>query len=58
LLEDLIKLVARIASWSAAITVFDIAYEEPVRFLNGVKSLTAEQKQQIVWSNAARLLRL
>ena len=37
---------------------FDIAYEEPIRFLNGVKSLTAEQRQQIVWDNAVKLLRL
>lgn len=37
---------------------FDIAYEEPVKFVHGVKSLTTAQKQQILWSNAAKLLKL
>ena len=58
LLEDLIKLVGADRIMVGSDYCFDIAYEEPVRFLNGVKSLTAEQKQQIVWSNAAKLLNL
>lgn len=58
LLEDLIKLVGADRILVGSDYCFDIAYEEPVRFLNGVKSLTKEQKQQIVWSNAAKLLRL
>ena len=37
---------------------FDIAYEEPVRFVEGVKSLDAKQKQQVLWDNAAKLLKL
>ena len=37
---------------------FDIAYEEPVKFVHGVKSLSAAQKDQILWSNAAQLLKL
>ena len=58
LLEDLVKLVGADRIMVGSDYCFDIAYEEPVRFLNGVKSLTAEQKQLIVWSNAAKLLRL
>ena len=58
LLEDLIKLVGADRILVGSDYCFDIAYEEPVKFLNGVKSLSSEQKQQIVWRNAARLLKL
>ena len=58
ILEDLIKLVGVDRILVGSDYCFDIAYEEPIRFLNGVKSLTAEQKQQIVWANAAKLLNL
>ena len=58
LLEDLIKLVGADRIMAGSDYCFDIAYEEPIRFLDGVKSLTAEQKQQIVWNNAAKLLKL
>ena len=58
LLEDLIKLVGAERILVGSDYCFDIAYEEPIRFLNGVKSLTAEQRQQIVWDNAVKLLRL
>jgi aminocarboxymuconate-semialdehyde decarboxylase len=58
LLEDLIKLVGAERIMVGSDYCFDIAYEEPVKFVDGVKSLTAEQKQQILWSNAAKLLRL
>ncbi len=58
LLEDLIKLVGADRILVGSDYCFDIAYEEPVRFLDGVKSLTAEQKQQILWNNAAKLLKL
>ena len=37
---------------------FDIAYEEPVKFVHGVKVLNAAQKQQILWSNPVKLLKL
>jgi aminocarboxymuconate-semialdehyde decarboxylase len=58
LLEDLIKLVGADRIMAGSDYCFDIAYEEPIRFLDGVKSLTAEQKRQIVWNNAAKLLKL
>ena len=58
LLEDLIKLVGADRILVGSDYCFDIAYEEPIKYLNGVKSLSAEQRQQIVWDNAAKLLNL
>jgi len=37
---------------------FDIAYNDPVSVVNGMTSLNEEQRSQILWGNAARLLRL
>jgi hypothetical protein len=37
---------------------FDIAFNDPVSVVNGMKSLDAGQRQQILWGNAAKLLRL
>jgi aminocarboxymuconate-semialdehyde decarboxylase len=37
---------------------FDIAYNDPVAIVTGMKSLNAAQREQIRWGNAARLLRL
>jgi aminocarboxymuconate-semialdehyde decarboxylase len=37
---------------------FDIAYNDPVGIVAGMKSLNAEERSQILWGNAARLLRL
>src|SRR5687767_7562401 len=37
---------------------FDIAYNDPVKIVNGMKSLDEAQRQQILWGNAAKLLRL
>ena len=37
---------------------FDIAYNDPVKVVQGMKSLDDRQRQQILWGNAARLLRL
>ena len=58
ILEYLIKLVGADRIMVGSDYCFDIAYEEPVRFVEGVKSLTGEQKQQILWTNAAKLLKL
>jgi len=57
-LEELVRLVGAERIMAGSDYCFDIAYEEPVRFVQGVKSLTAAQKQQILWDNAARLLKL
>jgi aminocarboxymuconate-semialdehyde decarboxylase len=37
---------------------FDIAYNDPVKVVKEMKSLNDRQRQQILWGNAARLLRL
>ena len=37
---------------------FDIAYNDPVKIVTGMKSLSEAQRQQVLWGNAARLLRL
>jgi predicted TIM-barrel fold metal-dependent hydrolase len=37
---------------------FDIAFNDPVSIVNGMKSLSDEQRKQILWGNAARLLKL
>jgi len=58
ILEYLVKLVGVDRIMVGSDYCFDIAYEEPVKFVEGVKSLTGEQKQQILWNNAAKLLRL
>jgi aminocarboxymuconate-semialdehyde decarboxylase len=58
LLEDLVKLVGADRIMAGSDYCFDIAYEEPIKFVEGVKSLSAEQKQQILWGNAAKLLKL
>ncbi len=57
-LMDLVKLVGAERILMGSDYCFDIAYEEPARFVTGVKGLSAEQKSQILWGNAARLLRL
>jgi aminocarboxymuconate-semialdehyde decarboxylase len=58
ILEYLVKLVGVDRIMVGSDYCFDIAYEEPVKFVEGVKSLTGEQKKQILWNNAAKLLRL
>ena len=58
ILDYLVKLVGIDRIMMGSDYCFDIAYEEPVKFVEGVKSLSGEQKQQILWSNAAKLLRL
>jgi len=58
ILEYLIKLVGADRIMVGSDYCFDIAYEEPVKFVEGVKSLSGEQKQQILWDNAAKLLKL
>jgi aminocarboxymuconate-semialdehyde decarboxylase len=37
---------------------FDIAYNDPVKIVKGMNSVDDRQRQQILWGNAARLLRL
>lgn len=57
-LEDLVKLVGAERIMVGSDYCFDIAYDEPVKFVTGIQSLTDTQRAQILWDNAARLLRL
>ena len=58
ILLDLIKLVGAERIMMGSDYCFDIAYEEPVKIVTQMKSLSAEQRSQILWSNAAALLKL
>jgi len=58
LMDDLIKLVGIDRIMMGSDFCFDIAYEEPVKFVNGMKSLDDVQREKILWSNAARYLKL
>jgi aminocarboxymuconate-semialdehyde decarboxylase len=57
-MDDLIKLVGIDRILMGSDFCFDIAYEEPVKFVNGMKSLNDAQREKILWSNAARYLKL
>ena len=54
LMDDLIKLVGIDRIMMGSDFCFDIAYEEPVKFVNGMKSLDDVQREKILWGNAAR----
>jgi aminocarboxymuconate-semialdehyde decarboxylase len=58
ILHDLIKLVGADRIMVGSDYCFDIAYEEPVKFLTQMTTLTDKQRSQILWDNAARLLKL
>ncbi|MEK7876706.1 MAG: amidohydrolase family protein [Pseudomonadota bacterium] len=58
ILQDLIKLVGAERIMMGSDYCFDIAYEEPVKIVTQMKSLSAEQRTQILWNNAAALLKL
>lgn len=58
IMDDLIKLVGIDRILMGSDFCFDIAYEEPVKFVNGMKSLDEAQREKILWSNAARYLKL
>ena len=58
ILQDLVDLVGADRIMMGSDYCFDIAYEEPVKIVTQMKTLTEEQKQQILGGNARRLLRL
>jgi aminocarboxymuconate-semialdehyde decarboxylase len=58
ILEDLVRLVGAERIMMGSDYCFDIAYNDPVKVVNGVESLTADQRARILWENAARLLKL
>jgi aminocarboxymuconate-semialdehyde decarboxylase len=55
---DLIKLVGIDRIMMGSDYCFDIGYDEPVKFITGMKSLNDKEREQILWSNAARYLKL
>ena len=57
-LQDLVELVGAERIMMGSDYCFDIAYEEPVKIVTGMKTLSDEQKQMILGGNAVKLLRL
>jgi aminocarboxymuconate-semialdehyde decarboxylase len=58
ILQDLVDLVGADRIMMGSDYCFDIAYEEPVKIVTGMKTLSDEQKQMILGGNAIRLLGL
>lgn len=58
IMDDLVGLVGAERIMMGSDYCFDIAYNDPVKIVNGMKSVNDRQRQQILWGNAARLLRL
>ena len=58
ILQDLVDLVGADRIMIGSDYCFDIAYEEPVKVVTQMKTLSEDQKQQILGLNAQRLLRL
>ena len=58
IMNDLVGLVGADRIMMGSDYCFDIAYNDPVAIVNGMKSLSEAQRQQILWGNAAKLLRL
>jgi len=58
IMDDLVGLVGAERIMMGSDYCFDIAYNDPVAIVNGMKSLDAGARAQILWGNAARLLRL
>jgi aminocarboxymuconate-semialdehyde decarboxylase len=58
ILQDLVDLVGADRVMMGSDYCFDIAYEEPVKIVTQMKTLTDEQKQLILGDNAKRLLRI
>ena len=57
-MSDLVRLVGAERIMMGSDYCFDIAYNDPVAIVNGMGSLDEAQRQQILWGNAAKLLRL
>jgi aminocarboxymuconate-semialdehyde decarboxylase len=57
-LQDLVDLVGADRIMMGSDYCFDIAYEEPLKMVTAMRTLSEEQKQQIVGGNAVRLLGL
>ena len=58
IMADLVRLVGADRIMMGSDYCLDIAYNDPVSIVTGMKSLNEQQRQQILWGNAAKLLRL
>lgn len=58
IMDDLVALVGADRIMMGSDYCFDIAYNDPVGIVKGMKSLDAGAREQVLWGNAARLLRL
>jgi aminocarboxymuconate-semialdehyde decarboxylase len=58
IMGDLVALVGADRIMMGSDYCFDIAYNDPVGIVTGMKALNEGQRRQILWGNAARLLRL
>jgi aminocarboxymuconate-semialdehyde decarboxylase len=58
IMDDLVKLVGAERIMMGSDYCFDIAYNDPVAIVNDMTSLSDAQRQQILWGNAAKLLKL
>jgi aminocarboxymuconate-semialdehyde decarboxylase len=58
ILDDIAKLVGAERILMGSDYCFDIADNDPVKTVNAMKSVNDRQRKQILWGNAARLLRL
>jgi aminocarboxymuconate-semialdehyde decarboxylase len=58
ILQDLVDLVGADRIMVGSDYCFDIAYEEPVKVVTGMKSLSEGEKQMILGENAKRLLKI
>ena len=58
IMDDLVGLVGAERIMMGSDYCFDIGFNDPVTVVNGMKSLDDTQRRQILWGNAARLLRL
>jgi aminocarboxymuconate-semialdehyde decarboxylase len=58
ILDYLVRLVGADRIMMGSDYCFDIAYNDPVKLVNEMKSVDDHQCRQILWDNAARLLKL
>ena len=58
IMDDLVELVGAERILMGSDYCFDIADNDPVKTVNAMKSVNDRQREQILWGNAARLLRL
>jgi aminocarboxymuconate-semialdehyde decarboxylase len=58
IMDDLVELVGADRILVGSDYCFDIAYNDPVGVVKAMKSLDEKQRRQVLWGNAAKLLKL